>query len=93
VSLDICLFLSIFKLIEIKGEGYVPTYTRTDFTDDLHEIFGFRTDYQMVKMRQIKKFLKIQKNKKVLNFSKNTKSLNLPKFKKFKAFFLLNCQR
>jgi hypothetical protein len=30
---------------EIKGEGYVPTYTRTDFTDDLHEAFGFRTDY------------------------------------------------
>lgn len=30
---------------EIKGEGYVPTYIRTDFTDTLHDAFGFRTDY------------------------------------------------
>ena len=24
---------------EVKGEGYVPTYTRTDFTDALHDSF------------------------------------------------------
>lgn len=26
---------------QIKGSGYVPCYTRTDFTDALHEAFGF----------------------------------------------------
>ena len=43
---------------EIKGEGYVPTYTRTDFTDALHDAFGFRTDYQIVTTKQMKKIFK-----------------------------------
>jgi hypothetical protein len=47
---------------EIKGEGYVPIYTRTDFTDDLHEAFGFRTDYQIVSNSQMKKILKSSKS-------------------------------
>lgn len=47
---------------EINGEGYIPTYTRTDFTDDLHEAFGFRTDYQIVNNKQMKKILKTTKS-------------------------------
>ena len=47
---------------EVKGEGYIPTYTRTDFTDDLHEKFGFRTDYQIVNMKQMKKIFKDTKS-------------------------------
>ena len=43
---------------EIKGEGYEPIYTRTDFTDALHETFGFRTDYQITTTRMMKKILK-----------------------------------
>lgn len=27
--------------------GYYPSYTRTDLTDALHEIAGFRTDYEV----------------------------------------------
>lgn len=50
------------NFIEIKGEGYVPTYTRNDFTDDLHEKFGFRTDYEIVNMRQMKKIFRDTKN-------------------------------
>ncbi len=46
---------------EIKGEGYTPTYTRTDFTDDLHEAFDFRTDYQIIKTKQMKKIFKATK--------------------------------
>ena len=46
---------------EIKGEGYIPTYTRTDFTDALHEIFSFRTDYEIIKKAQMKKILSITK--------------------------------
>lgn len=49
------------NFLEVKGEGYVPTYTRTDFTDDLHEKFGFRTDYQIVNMKQMKKIFKSTK--------------------------------
>ena len=42
----------------IKGEGYEPLYTRTDFTDALHEAFDFRTDYQIVTTSKIKKIFK-----------------------------------
>ena len=53
---------------EVKGEGYTPTYTRTDFTDSLHEAFGFRTDYEIVNTSQIKKILDKQKNKNITHF-------------------------
>jgi transposase len=43
---------------EIAGEGFVPTYIRNDFTDALHEAFGFRTDYQIVTAKQMKKFFR-----------------------------------
>lgn len=46
---------------EEKGEGYIPTYTRTDFTDDLHEKYGFRTDYEIVKTNQMKNIFKLTK--------------------------------
>jgi transposase len=38
----------------VKGEGFIPSYTRTDFTDDLHTLFGFRTDYEIVSNNQMK---------------------------------------
>ena len=43
---------------KIKGEGYEPLYTRNDFTDALHEAFGFRTDYQIVTTRNMKNIFK-----------------------------------
>lgn len=47
---------------EVKGEGFIPTYTRTDFTDSLHDVFGFRTDYQIIPMRQMKNIFKATKS-------------------------------
>ena len=47
----------------IKGSGYVPSYTRTDFTDALHEAFGFRTDYEIVTQKQMKAIMKKTKIK------------------------------
>ncbi len=53
--------LSNMNFYQVVGEGYVPTYTRTDVTDALHEAFGFRTDYQIVSNTQIKKIYKTTK--------------------------------
>ena len=53
--------LTNMNFLEIKGEGYVPTYTRTDFTDDLHEAAGFRTDYQIVSSSTMKNIFKMTK--------------------------------
>lgn len=47
-----------------KNLGYVPSYKRTDITDDLHRIFEFHTDYEFIsksKMRSIIKETKINK--------------------------------
>ena len=38
--------------------SYEPVYTRTDLTDDLHEKFGFRTDYEILKESNLKKILR-----------------------------------
>lgn len=37
--------------------SYEPIYTRSDLTDDLHDKFGFRTDYEILKETSIKKIL------------------------------------
>ena len=47
---------------EVPGEGLIPTYIRNDFTDALHDSFGFRTDYQILKTKQVKNILRITKN-------------------------------
>ncbi len=42
--------------LSIPEEGYIPTYTRTDLTNNLHGSAGFRTDTQIAtkqKMRSI----------------------------------------
>ena len=39
-------------------EGYIPLYTRTDLTDELHEKFQFRTDYEITTEKKMKKILK-----------------------------------
>ncbi len=41
----------------LPGEGYIPTYTRTDLTDALHDVFGFRTDYQIISQKNMRKIL------------------------------------
>jgi transposase len=46
---------------EVPGEGLIPTYIRNDFTDALHDSFGFRTDYQILKTKQVKNILRITK--------------------------------
>ena len=48
--------------------GYIPSYTRTELTDALHQTFGFRTDYEIItktSMRTIIKNTKILKSTKI----------------------------
>lgn len=45
------------------GEGYIPIYTRTDITDDLHDAFSFRTDYQVTSQKNMRKILNQTKKK------------------------------
>lgn len=45
------------NLIEQKGCGYQPIYNRTKLTDELHEIFRYNTDYEIVSYKKMRKIL------------------------------------
>ena len=48
---------------EIDGMGYAPVYARNDFTDALHEAFGFHTDYEIVTLKMFKNIQKMTMRK------------------------------
>ncbi|MCI2107813.1 MAG: hypothetical protein LKK12_02650 [Bacteroidales bacterium] len=45
--------LQDMNFLAVNGEGYVPTYTRTDVTNNLHGSAGFRTDTQIVSKQRM----------------------------------------
>ncbi len=53
-----------YKFLKSKDFGYIPAYTRTQFTDDLHAAFGFRTDFEIIKKSQMNHILKLSKERK-----------------------------
>ncbi|HKL11170.1 MAG TPA: IS1634 family transposase [Clostridia bacterium] len=57
-STEIISQLRDMNFYHIPGEGYIPTYTRTNFTDALHESFGFNTDFEIVSTKNMKKIFK-----------------------------------
>ena len=47
-----------YQFADVQGQGFIPLYTKTKLTDKLHEISGFRTDFEFLtksKMREIQK--------------------------------------
>ncbi|GAE95386.1 mobile element protein [Gracilibacillus boraciitolerans JCM 21714] len=61
---DIIQTLRDMRMMELSGEGYIPLYERTDLTDKLHEAFSFRTDYEIIPTKNMKKILKQTKKTK-----------------------------
>ena len=60
-STDIIKTLRSMNLTAVGDEGFIPSYTRTDLTDSLHEAFGFHTDYQIVSKKDMKKIFMLTK--------------------------------
>ena len=48
--------MSAYRLRDL---GYLSAYTRTEITDALHDAFGFRTDYEFLSEKTMKKILKL----------------------------------
>ena len=46
------------NLKQERIDAYSPNYIRTDLTDDLHDKFGFRTDFESIDIKKIKKIFK-----------------------------------
>ena len=62
---EIIQTLRNMNLMISPGDGYIPVYERTDLTDALHEVSGFRTDFEIVSNRNMKKiFTMIKKGEK-----------------------------
>lgn len=49
--------LKDMNFVSLAGEGYIPTYTRTDLTNNLHGSAGFRTDTQIVSKQRMKSII------------------------------------
>ena len=47
----------------LKEQGYMPVYQRTKLTDKLHELGGFRTDYEFITKSRMKTIQKESKGK------------------------------
>lgn len=57
--------IDTLKEMNLKKENeyaYSPNYIRTDITDDLHNKFGFRTDYEAIDGKNLKKIIKQTKS-------------------------------
>ena len=46
--------LRTMDALKVDGEGYIPTFTRTQTTDGLFEISGFRLDTQIIMLKKLK---------------------------------------
>jgi transposase len=55
--------LRAMEFEEVRGEGYRPLYERTEITDALHDVFGFRTDFEIITNRDMKKIFKKTKSR------------------------------
>lgn len=61
---EILSTLKEMNVLKIDGAGYIPTYKRNDLTDDLHRVFGFDTDRQIIKLSKMKSMIHQTKTKK-----------------------------
>lgn len=56
--------IDTLKAMDLKLENtgyYSPNYTRTNLTDKLHEVYNFRTDYEVINEKNLKKIFSTTK--------------------------------
>ena len=55
--------LRMMNFANIQDQGFIPLYKRLEITDELHDVCGFRTDYQFITKSQMKTIQKKSKGK------------------------------
>ncbi len=55
--------LRSMNFVEVKEEGYIPLYKREKITDALHDISGFRTDFEFITKSQMRNIEKKSKGR------------------------------
>lgn len=58
---EIISTLRDMNFVSVAWEGYIPTYTKTDLTNNLHGSAGFRTDTQIVSKQRMKAIISLTK--------------------------------
>lgn len=61
---EILKTLRDMNVCAVDAYGYIPTYTRTELTDKLHELFDFRTDTQIIKKAKMRNIIRQSKQMK-----------------------------
>lgn len=51
--------LKNMNVIELKGNGYIPSYNRSDITDYIHNKYDFNTDTEIITYKKMKKIFNI----------------------------------
>lgn len=46
------------EVVDTEYNGYIPAYKRTELTDELHQIFGFKTDYEIIGKKKMRNIIK-----------------------------------
>lgn len=59
---EIIKTLRNMEVVDINYNGYIPAYKRTTLTDELHEKYGFRTDYEIIGKKKMRNIIKNTKN-------------------------------
>lgn len=60
---EILSTLKAMNFAEIQEQGFIPLYKREKITDALHDVCGFRTDYQFLTKSQMKTIQKKSKGR------------------------------
>ena len=55
--------LKNMNFASVQGQGFIPLYKRDKLTDKLHEICGFRTDYEFITKKDMKTIQKKSKDR------------------------------
>lgn len=60
---EIVTTLRKMNMTKVNEGDYIPSYTRTDITDALHENAGFRTDYEITRNKAMKGIIRSTKQR------------------------------
>ena len=51
------------EVVDTQYNGYIPAYKRTEITDEIHKVFGYRTDFEIINKKKMRNIIKNTKHK------------------------------
>ena len=60
---EILKTLRDMEVVDTQYNGYIPAYKRTEITDEIHKVFGYRTDFEIISKKKMRNIIKNTKHK------------------------------